>query len=1221
MDFFHNKLRKKFSWYSIWHNHPRHSHAHWLIFVFTLLFIGSLLSVQVIGLYPENINRASAQTGTIQVAPILSSWSPPQTANGWWAKLSPDGRYVTYGNWGENWVTDLQTGQSWDFSNPAQLVPGGRCIAGYWTLPDTLTFVCEAGQDAAGYMFQRYEVKVGTWVPVLTSDDLHLVAGGFFAKDGHWATYWPFRLVKDNKTLIGSVGGSANPNDTGGIGGLTGSLMATACDNTNTSFCIWDGDTLAYSYPTQFGFYDLRIGEGSYVAYGDRYNLQGVCLSDWQEINLKAGDPAAAEGIHAIFGVNGKPWLASATWNAGPMYLLLRPWGERKSIVVQVDSVHSSIVHNNGIFTIAYRDDVGRMKVITVADTAPRNDLTGGLKDETCGATATILPPEYYEPTSFNPSNQPFGATQTLPNPPAAMPLGDFIGYIFLYSLYMVGLTVFVMITWAGVLWLTSRGNPSQIALAKHKIYNAIIGAIILVSGFAILYSINPALVQGTIRFPGLKPSATSVQSTSVIIQATCSGGVCSDDNSACTVDTDCNNVCIDNACNNGAPGTCTYDTDCQLLNRAWGTSDVEIASALSSGCFMISGTQEFSSVQCPLGSSILAPDPLVQIQDASANQQVGAITIHSAGNTGLGKRVVVLDTGYNYNHPELQSSYLGGRDFVNNDNDPMDDNGHGSHVAGIITGDGIDPRSRGVAPDAGIIAGKVLASNGGGFGSDIVKGIYWAIDGPDGIYGTSDDFKPDIINISIGSKTKVVRSLCDNSEQIFANAVRYANDHGALVVASSGNEGDGGVTLPGCIDNAITVGAVDGSNNSAYFSGKGMAVDVVAPGVNIYSAGTGNSYTTLSGTSQAAPIVSGIAALIKFANPALAVSELKRILISTVQDLGAAGWDDIFGWGLEMASPNTTPPPCSGGCATVQSSFPSCTKGSSTNFPANCDIVINYSANNLSSGSLVIKKNGNIWRTRSCSGTCNGSEPDSDPAVGMYNYSIHNGSGGPTLANVRVYISATGSINSVWASCVKNSLSNNLDCNIDLSYFSNGITTGSLLIKRNGQNWRLVPAPSGTATDNTPAPGLYTYSIHDPSGSLIFSRTVVRIEDSLTQVRSPLVVTGIFPNHGVTGQVVKITGTNLSSTVQVFNSRRYRFTTVGTINSAGTEVMYTIDPALSPGPHTLRVGPNLFDFSNEFPFTVDSAPAATPSSTPTPAAGGASAAPTPTHVHPLLDL
>jgi len=121
-----------------------------------------------------------------------------------------------------------------------------------------------------------------------------------------------------------------------------------------------------------------------------------------------------------------------------------------------------------------------------------------------------LFPPEYYEPTSFNPSNQPFGATQTLPNPPAAMPLGDFIGYIFLYSLYMVGLAVFVMITWAGVLWLTSRGNPSQIALAKHKIYNAIIGAIILVSGFAILYSINPALVQGTIRFPGLVPSATT---------------------------------------------------------------------------------------------------------------------------------------------------------------------------------------------------------------------------------------------------------------------------------------------------------------------------------------------------------------------------------------------------------------------------------------------------------------------------------------------------------------------------------------------------------------------------------------------------------------------------------------------------------------------------------------------------------------------------------------
>src|SRR5439155_19973916 len=96
---------------------------------------------------------------------------------------------------------------------------------------------------------------------------------------------------------------------------------------------------------------------------------------------------------------------------------------------------------------------------------------------------------------------------------------------------------------------------------------------------------------------------------------------------------------------------------------------------------------------------------------DTDANTQVGATRVQTLGFTGRGRTIVVLDSGYNYNHPELSSSYLGGRDFVNHDDNPLDDNGHGSHVAGIITGDGIDPRARGIEPDTGIEAGKVAVS------------------------------------------------------------------------------------------------------------------------------------------------------------------------------------------------------------------------------------------------------------------------------------------------------------------------------------------------------------------------------------------------------------------------------------------------------------------------------------------------------------------------------
>src|SRR3989344_9057650 len=163
---------------------------------------------------------------------------------------------------------------------------------------------------------------------------------------------------------------------------------------------------------------------------------------------------------------------------------------------------------------------------------------------------------------------------------------------------------------------------------------------------------------------------------------------------------------------------------------------------AVSSGCKLIRNAKTLTSLDCPesvarnlsltedvrvfaledeVGISNFKPG----ITSASANQQIGANTVHINGNTGIGRKVVVLDTGYNYLHPELASSYLGGKDFVNNDADPMDDQGHGSHVSGIITADGIDANAKGVAPDAQVIVGKVLGSDGSGYFSDVVAGIY----------------------------------------------------------------------------------------------------------------------------------------------------------------------------------------------------------------------------------------------------------------------------------------------------------------------------------------------------------------------------------------------------------------------------------------------------------------------------------------------------------------
>jgi len=232
---------------------------------------------------------------------------------------------------------------------------------------------------------------------------------------------------------------------------------------------------------------------------------------------------------------------------------------------------------------------------------------------------------------------------------------------------------------------------------------------------------------------------------------------------------------------------------------------------AVSQGCKVVQETKGLKALVCnPVVADALGLQEDIQMfaVDAGANQQIGATAVQTSGNTGAGRVIAILDTGYNKDHPELVSSYAGGYDFVNNDPDPMDDNGHGSHVAGLITADGVSSSAKGVAPDAGIIAVKVLDSSGSGYFSNIITGMNWVIDN----YPNAD-----AISMSLGS-SKTFKSTCDNYMPTMTNAITAAKNKGITVVIAAGNSGNAGVSFPGCISSALTVGAVDKNDNIASF-------------------------------------------------------------------------------------------------------------------------------------------------------------------------------------------------------------------------------------------------------------------------------------------------------------------------------------------------------------------------------------------------------------------
>ena len=318
--------------------------------------------------------NSSGGVGSITTANPISTWSP-QTNNGWWGKLSPDGRYVTYGNFGGNWVTDLQANQTWDLSNPAGsgITTGAGCRAGEWITATTLTFVCELVDNG---IMARYEVKVGEWVPRITNDDKSLVRATIFAaKDGHWASYLasnPGRITKDNVVLAA--------NSPGGALSIGGNTLVHACDGSNNpDLCVWDGSTLSKVIDAQIAFNETYIN-GGYILYAGGSSVRGVDPYG-NDTNKKIGT-FSFEGKPDIFMVRGAPWIATSVESnsTNKSYVILRPWNSRSAIVLDTGnpdsgSVTVDVVFDGTNFVIAHHTNKGLLKVEKVPENAARNQF------------------------------------------------------------------------------------------------------------------------------------------------------------------------------------------------------------------------------------------------------------------------------------------------------------------------------------------------------------------------------------------------------------------------------------------------------------------------------------------------------------------------------------------------------------------------------------------------------------------------------------------------------------------------------------------------------------------------------------------------------------------------------------------------------------------------------------------------------------------------------
>lgn len=230
--------------------------------------------------------------------------------------------------------------------------------------------------------------------------------------------------------------------------------------------------------------------------------------------------------------------------------------------------------------------------------------------------------------------------------------------------------------------------------------------------------------------------------------------------------------------------------------------------------------------------------------------------------------KIGIVDSGIQLNHPDLASNVKGSFNAIDRKESANDDNGHGTHVAGIIASTDNDLGVVGVAPRAELYAVKVLDNTGSGRISDVIDGIQWCV---------SNHMQ--VANMSLGT-VKYSKALY--------SAIKKAYSSGLIMVAAAGNGGPGTSTVeyPAKFNEVIAVSATDENNAITIWSSRGSEIDIAAPGNNIYSTFVNSTYGTLSGTSMAAPHVTGAIALKLSSSPGLTPTSILNLLRSTATGL-----------------------------------------------------------------------------------------------------------------------------------------------------------------------------------------------------------------------------------------------------------------------------------------------------------------------------------------------
>lgn len=487
--------------------------------------------------------------------------------------------------------------------------------------------------------------------------------------------------------------------------------------------------------------------------------------------------------------------------------------------------------------------------------------------------------------------------------------------------------------------------------------------------------------------------------------------------------------------------------------------------------------------------------------------KHIQAGDVQTTGNKGTGVNIGIIDSGINYNHPELAGNYKGGYDFYYYDTEPMDVYGHGTHVAGTVCASDNDNGVTdgngnslygvvGVAPECNLYSLRVLNDDGVGYWSDIIAAVQWSTGATlqiqnafTGEWLTVQGTKMGVINLSLGKDRDpgiTVKQAFDNAEA-----------DGVVIVAAAGNSGTVGgkgnnVIYPAKYDSVIAVAATNPDDTRASFSSTGDKVEIAAPGVNVYSTwnddtsyldpqpicnGSVNEcYKYGSGTSMASPHVAGVAALIIAAgypdyngDGVVNNRDVRAILDASATDLGATGRDSKFGYGLVNALKavqlagsdiNQTPVASAGADQTVTD-----TDGNGTE-----NVVLNGSSTLDSDGSIVSYE----WREGSTL-LATGVSPTVPFTLGSHTVTLTVMDNDGAIANDSVQINVVAESSGITLSTAGYKVKGLMKA--DLSW--SGATSGNVDVYRNGVVV-VTTTNDETHTDNInqKGSGTFTYKI-----------------------------------------------------------------------------------------------------------------------------------------------